>query len=256
MQAYGDAFARIYNRKWGDWARRNAPKLREFFDATPLSTRGPRSLLDLCCGTGQLSLHFLEFNYRVTGIDLSPGMLEHARANCAAYIVAGAARFLQGDAAQFTLDEPVQFAVSTFDALNHLPDLAALRSCLECVHRCLLPGGVFIFDLNTPLGLNGWATLNVEENPDLTLITSGLYDERGGKAWTRICGYVRAEDGRYDRFEETVYNTAFALSEITALLNSTGWGHWHYARIDQLALALDKPEYEKRIFIVAEKGEG
>ncbi len=253
MQAYGDAFARVYNRRWSDWARRAAPKIQEYYESTSFGRQGNSSLLDLCCGAGQMSLHFLDQGYRVTGVDLSPGMLEHARANCALHIIAGQARFLQGDAANFTLETPVSLTVSTFDALNHLPDLAALRSCFASVERAVLPGGMFIFDLNTRLGLNRWASLNLEENADMTLITSGLVEQSAGKAWTRICGYIRADDGRYDRFEETVYNTAFDLSEVASLLQQTGWQRWHFARLSDLSAALDDPEQEARVFIIASK---
>lgn len=253
MQAYGDAFARVYNRRWSDWARRAAPLIREYYEAAFPRRNSQRSLLDLCCGTGQMSLHFLEHDYHVTGLDLSPGMLEHARANCAPFIVTAQARFLQGDAAHFHLEPPVHLAVSTFDALNHLPDRAALHSCFDSVHRAVLPGGVFIFDLNTRVGLQRWASLNLEENAEMTLITSGLYDGSGGKAWTRICGYLRAEDGRYDRFEETVYNTAFDLEDVASLLRQAGWQRWHFARLAELGVALEAPEQEPRVFIVAVK---
>ena len=100
-----------------------------------------RRLLDVCCGTGQLAVHFLDRGYRVTGLDLSDEMLTYARQNAASYVESGRARFLAGDAADFALSEQFGLAVSTFDALNHLPDKTRLRACFECVNRTLAPGG-------------------------------------------------------------------------------------------------------------------
>ena len=256
MQAYGASFAPIYNLRWGDFAHRVAPALREYYESTPqgkTARQGVPSLLDLCCGAGHLAGHFLEQGYLVTGIDLSPAMLEQARQNNADYIVAGQARFIQGDAASYVLDQPVDLALSTFDALNHLADLPALRGCFASTFRALKPGGVFIFDLNTRLGLLRWAAISLQETPDLTLITSGLYDEQSGKAYSRISGFVRGEDGRYERFEETVYETAFDLAAVKSSLLAAGFARVHFARLSNLVEPLPDPETEGRAFIIASK---
>ncbi|NIN99288.1 MAG: methyltransferase domain-containing protein, partial [Anaerolineae bacterium] len=95
--------------------------------------------LDVCCGTGQLAIYFLERGYKVVGIDLSENMLRYAQESAAQYIGRGQARFLQADAADFTLDERFGLVVSTFDSLNHLPDENALRSCFQSVYAVLVP---------------------------------------------------------------------------------------------------------------------
>jgi ubiquinone/menaquinone biosynthesis C-methylase UbiE len=118
----------VYNKRWTAFAYRVAPVLVEFYASTPVG-QANRSILDLCCGTGQLALYFLERGYRVTGIDLSEHMLQYARENASSYVEEGQARFVQADAADFDMDEPVGLAVSTFDALNHLPGPEALQSC-------------------------------------------------------------------------------------------------------------------------------
>ncbi|MFF8943823.1 class I SAM-dependent methyltransferase [Streptomyces sp. NPDC014864] len=56
----------------------------------------PCDVLDLGCGTGSMSLLAAEQGHRVTGIDLSPAMVERARAKLADRDAA----FLVGDAAQ------------------------------------------------------------------------------------------------------------------------------------------------------------
>lgn len=58
---------------------------------------GPLDVLDVGCGTGSLSLLAAEAGHRVTGVDLSPQMVERARAKLAASGLTG--RFLVGDAA-------------------------------------------------------------------------------------------------------------------------------------------------------------
>ena len=169
MQAYGRAFAQVYNQRWIHFARGVAPRIREFYERTPCGSENA-SLLDLCCGTGQLAVHFLEHGYRVTGVDLSEHMLHYARQNAAQYLESGQARFVQADAAQFSLDERFGLAVSTFDALNHLPGTDALRSCFRSVYPLLVPGGTFVFDLNTRAGLlEQWTGINVQDTKEAAL---------------------------------------------------------------------------------------
>ncbi len=177
MQAYGETFAHVYNLRWARFAREVAPRIESFYLGTHLGGQ-ESSLLDVCCGTGQLAAHFLERGFRVTGIDLSKAMLAHARRNNAAQVEAGRARFVRADAACFTVEGRFGLAVSTFDALNHLPDEQALAGCFRSVHAAVLPRGMFVFDLTTESGLrrkrNGVSVINDEE---AIVVKRGVYIE-------------------------------------------------------------------------------
>ena len=250
MQAYGEAFAQVYNLLWASFARDIAPRILDFYAATEIAS-SQQTLLDLCCGTGQLALYFLERGYQVTGIDLSEPMLNCARANASMFVQAGQARFLQGDASSYTLDAPVGLAVSSFDALNHLPSLDALRDCFACTYAATLPGGTFIFDLNTRTGLQRWNNINVTETADSMVITRGIYDG-SERAYTRISGFVRIDDqNRYTRFDELIYNTVYDLAAVGELLLQTGWQKVSFAHGSDLSASVPEPEREGRIFVIA-----
>jgi len=253
MQAYSSSFARVYNLRWSDFSRHVAPRIQGYYESAGLGQRN-RRLLDLCCGTGQLAVYFLERGYGVIGLDLSDEMLQYARQNAEPYIEQGSARFVQGDAADFYLSERFGLAVSTFDALNHLPDKDSLRACFRCVKRVLVPDGTFVFDLNTRAGLrSGWNGIAVQDTEEATIINRGLYDADSDKAWVKISGYLRVEDGLYERFEQVAYNTAFDLAWVQAVLLEDGWQSVHLARITDLATPLVEPEAEHRVFFVARR---
>ncbi|MEU8586377.1 class I SAM-dependent methyltransferase [Streptomyces sp. NPDC048664] len=94
----------------------------------------PGDLLDLGCGTGSLSLLASERGHRVTGVDLSPNMLERARAKLAGCD----AVFLLGDAASPPVGERLFDTVLVRHVLWALPDPArALRHW----RGLLRPGG-------------------------------------------------------------------------------------------------------------------
>ncbi len=250
-QGYNASFARIYDRRWSAFASQVAPRLRAFYEEQP-AREAARALLDVGCGAGHLAAHFLQAGYTVTGLDLSPAMLEHAGARCAVYVASGHARFVEADAANFTLDDRYGLVVSTFDMLNHLPDLAALRGAFDSVQRALAPGGLFIFDLNTALGLaERWTGIGVEDSEELFLLNRGIYLPAERRAYTTITGFVRNEQGSYDRFSQIVYNTVFDAADVLAALREAGWPDAYPAALDRLDTPLSEPEAALRLFFVA-----
>ncbi len=252
MQAYSENFARVYNTEWIGFVRQVAPFVLDYYKDTPAG-KDRRPVLDLCCGTGQLARHFLEREYRVVGIDLSDPMLRYARENNIDYIVSEQAEFIQADAADFSLDETFGLVVSTYDALNHLPDVDALSGCFRSVYQALEEGGYFIFDLNTESGLRRWGGVQITDREGVYLIIRGFIEMESQKAWTQITGFARIEGDTYTRFDETVYNTLFDIQHVIDLLYEAGFQDVHPARVQSLAEPLESPESEGRVFFVASK---
>jgi len=251
MQAYNQTFARVYNIKWSGFSKHVAPLIHDFYASTSIG-QDNKSVLDLCCGAGHLVCHFLEKGYQVVGLDLSEYMLHYARENTSKYVESGRAKFIQGNASDFKLDEHFGLVVSTFDALNHLENEQALKSCFECVYK--VSEGFFIFDLNTRNGLKRWNSIQVDENSeDALIITRGIYDGKSDKAWTRITGFIQASDGLYERFEETAFNSVFDLARVKSILLDIGWKNVYFAQIQDLKTPIMEPEKEGRVFIVASK---
>ncbi len=104
-------------------------------------------LLDVCCGTGTVSDMLANDGYEVTGFDISPGMIEKARAKDSKAPIKP--RYEVGDARTFELGEKFEAAFSFFDSLNYIADLEGFRQAIAQVAKHLEPGSLFIFDLNT-----------------------------------------------------------------------------------------------------------
>jgi SAM-dependent methyltransferase len=252
MPGYGRVFAKVYNLLWNDFADRIAPRIYDFYLRTESGPAG-QPVLDLCCGTGRLSRFFLERDIPVVGLDLSEHMVAYARENNLEYVVAQQAEFIQGDAADFNLAQKFGLVVSTYDALNHLPDAEALQGCFRCVSDVLLEGGHFIFDLNTHAGLQHWNGVMVRPGDEVYLINRGMYDERTIKAWTKITGFVRTDKGLFERFDETVYNTVFEMDAVRDWLLAAGFREVYFATDGDLHTAIENPEAQKRVFFVTRK---
>lgn len=101
-------------------------------------------LLDVACGTGLSFIPLLENGWQVTGCDLSPAMLELARAK-----VGDRAELLVAD--MRTLPRLGQFDLiwSVNAPFNHLLTEGELREALESMARNLAPRGLVVFDVNT-----------------------------------------------------------------------------------------------------------
>ncbi|MFJ8545561.1 class I SAM-dependent methyltransferase [Streptomyces sp. NPDC093586] len=117
-------------RAWAD-------RLRSWLPARP------GDVLDLGCGTGSLSLLAAEQGHRVTGVDLSPAMVELARAKLAGHDAA----FLVGDAGEPPVGGRRFDAVLVRHVLWTLPDpgrvLAHWRGLLRPGGRLVLVEGVW-----------------------------------------------------------------------------------------------------------------
>jgi SAM-dependent methyltransferase len=239
--------------RWGGFAENVAPRLMELYEATPVG-KTDRTILDVCCGTGQLALHFLNAGYTVVGLDSSEPMLHYARQNTWSFVEAGKARFIQGDAGRFTLDGSFGLAAATFDALNHLENEQQLKGCFASIFPLLVVGGLFVFDLNTAVGLRRWNNISIDDSTEeVQVISRAYYDEEERRGWARLTGFLRRPDGLYESFDEKVFNTVFDLSRVQNMLYETGWQTIRFARIEDLKTPLAEPENEGRVFIVAGK---
>jgi demethylmenaquinone methyltransferase/2-methoxy-6-polyprenyl-1,4-benzoquinol methylase len=112
------------------WRRRTAQQL-----APRLAAADARAL-DLCCGTGDLTLALARVGRaRVVGVDFVAGMLHRAKRKAAA---SRQIAFVEGDALQ------LPFAEATFDAVTAafgFRNLASYEHGLEEIRRILKPGG-------------------------------------------------------------------------------------------------------------------
>ena len=250
MQAYGKAFARVYNALWGAFTDAVAPKIEQLFDSVQNELGLSKSLVDLCCGTGNLAQYFLERGYLVRGIDLSPHMIEYAVRRNHSYVDAGKASFTIGDAANFSCTQKVSYVTCLYDALNHLASLEAITSCIRRAFDTINRNGVFLFDINTKKSLLEWNLTTVQEDDEVYLATKGIYEPPMDRAYTQVSGFFRNDDGTYERFSETVYNLALTVAQILSMTKEAGFQSTYCASAENLTLPVADPESIKRVFFV------
>jgi SAM-dependent methyltransferase len=102
-----------------------------------------RSILDLACGAGTLTIQLARLAARVTAIDVSEPMLGAARKLCGGLVNV---EFVRADYRVFCLNERFDVVVCACDSLNYLTDPAELVRVFRCVSQHLNPHGLFVFD--------------------------------------------------------------------------------------------------------------
>ena len=110
--------------------------------------------LDLACGTGDIAWLAAQGGARVTGLDITPRMIELARAKAPAGGAPpgfGRAAFVVGDMGVLPFPDASFDVVTTGYGLRNVPDLAG---AVGEIARVLRPHGVFLsLDFNRPVPL-------------------------------------------------------------------------------------------------------
>lgn len=101
------------------------------------------SVLDVACGTGLLLEQFENAGYQTYGVDLSEGMVTHARGRLRKSFV------MHGDYHRLTLNAKVAMIVSFFNSFAYCLEIPDLSQVLTHLQGFLKPGGVIIFDIHT-----------------------------------------------------------------------------------------------------------
>ena len=256
MEAYSE-FARVYdlfmdNIPYEEWCDYLAMLLKQHGVADGL-------VLELGCGTGNMTEALKRRGYDMIGIDNSEEMLAEAiEKNSESYADPACELkpilYLCQDMREFELYGTVRAVVSVCDSMNYILEPEELLQVFRLVNNYLDPEGVFIFDLNTRYKYEkilGEQTIG-ETREDHCFIWDNYYDEE-----TRINEYVlnlfiQGVDGRYDRYEEFHYQRAYELEEIRRLIEASGL-RWEGA-YDAFTMEPVREDSERIYIIAREQG--
>jgi ubiquinone/menaquinone biosynthesis C-methylase UbiE len=138
-----DRFARYYDDDYRDYEA-------DIDAILELASEQSGAVVELGCGTGRIVLPLAQMGAPVTGIDLSPALLDVARKKLAAAGVSSA-RLIEGDLRHSLLPAGAfAFAVCTSNTLMHLITPEDQQRVLEEAYRMLAPGGLLFVDLFNP----------------------------------------------------------------------------------------------------------
>ncbi len=179
----------------------------------------PQTLLDVACGSGNLTVPLADAGIEMIGVDLSADMLALAQAKRPDVL------FLQQDMRAIELDRTVSGAVCGLDSINHLRRTADVAAVFEGMYQAIEPNGLFVFDVNTPykhrqvLGDNAF----VFEQDSFVCVWQNRLIERTIEVDMWLDFFVEGADGRYDRLSDHVRERAYSETTLRRLLNDAGF---------------------------------
>ncbi|MEM6271607.1 MAG: class I SAM-dependent methyltransferase [Bacteroidota bacterium] len=118
----------------------------EFYRARCREAGGP--VLELCCGTGRLTVPLAQAGIPITGVDVSAEMLACARAKGERAGVQ--LPLVQGDVRALDLNQRFSLVILPFNSLQHFFALEDVEGIFGSVRQHLSPGGTFVLDLLHP----------------------------------------------------------------------------------------------------------
>jgi SAM-dependent methyltransferase len=179
-------------------------------------------LLDLACGTGTLSRYFADLDYDVIGVDISTEMLSEAMKNPHKKV-----QYLCQDMTELDLFGTIDCCICVLDGINHLPGKKAVKEAFSRVSLFMNKGGVFVFDVNTLYKHEEILSGNtfIYELEGLYCVWENSACDNGRINMTlNMFSQNNKNRENWERHTENLSETAYNLSEITQMLEETGFG--------------------------------
>ncbi len=246
MDAY-TSFAAVYdtfmdNIPYAKWAEYLIGLLKEYGISDGL-------VLDLGCGTGNMTELLAKSGYDMIGVDNAEEMLEIAmeKRTASGYDIL----YLLQDMREFELYGTVRAIVSICDSVNYITEEEDLLTVFRLANNYLDPKGIFIFDFNTVYKYRevlGNQTI-AEDREDCSFIWDNYYYEEEEINEYELSLFIREKDSDlYRKYQETHFQKAYDLDTVKRLVEQSGLEY--IAAYD--AFTKDAPtDRSERIYVVA-----
>lgn len=244
-----EQFAYLYDElmqdaPYNEWVRFVNEKLQKYqFDG--------KKLLDLACGTGELSVRFAKEGFSVTGVDLSSDMLAVAQAK--AQEEGLPIPFFEQDMTNLEGHEQFDIIGIFCDSLNYLKSDEDVIHTFSSAYQHLKDDGLFLFDVHSTYKISQVfinQTFAFAED-HLSYIWNSFAGELPDSVEHELSFFVLDEQtGKYDRYDELHYQRTYPVQQYSDWLAEAGFELLEVcADFDNI----EPEEQSERIFFIARK---
>ncbi|MFJ7746252.1 class I SAM-dependent DNA methyltransferase [Peribacillus sp. NPDC097295] len=210
-----------------------------------------RKVLDLACGTGEITVELAQHGFDVSGVDLSDEMLMVANEKAAKQGLS--IPFFQQDMAELEGLGLYDCVTIFCDSLNYLREEADVLKTFTRVHDHLEEGGLFIFDVHSIYKMEEIFQNNTfaVSDEEVSYIWDSFPGEEPYSVEHDLSFFVRDDQsGLYDRFDELHYQRTYSIQQYKDWLQLAG-----FETLEILADLEETPPVEEteRILFVARK---
>ncbi|MTH52497.1 methyltransferase domain-containing protein [Bacillus mangrovi] len=212
---------------------------------------GVHQVLDLACGTGEITVLLQEKGYQMSGADLSGEMLSLA-------IQKSGERkmeipFFQQDMRELEgHEESFDAVLINCDSLNYLLEEKDVKKTFTSVHQVLRSGGLLLFDVHSVYKMEHVlaGSTFADAGEDVSLIWQCFNGERPLSVEHELTFFVKKEDGSYSRMDEFHQQRTYPPEELLLWAEEAGFERLEYFTDFKPGLLLDEAE---RLFFAFRK---
>lgn len=195
------------------------------------------SVLELCCGTGRITIPLAKAGVEVTGLDFTESMLSVARQK--AMLDSVDVTWILGDIREFHLGRVFDLILIPFNSLQNIYSTADVQKVFSRVKAHLKPGGYFIFSVFNPsleyiVDCSRSPRIYRKKLPDgreLTISESCVYDSAHQ---VNCFTWLHKFSGSDEEFPQRLDMRCFYPLEMDALLHYNGWQVIHkFGKFDE-----------------------
>lgn len=245
MKSYNE-FARVYDELMNDIDYNKWFNYIE--DIFKFNNKKPLNILEMACGTGNLTKFLCENRYDITCFDMSSEMLTIAYEKLRGY---KNVKILNQDMTEFNLNKKFDVVISICDSINYITNDDDLTSVFNNVYNHLNDDGIFIFDINSYFKLSQVIGNNtfIHDEEDIFYTWQNYFDEDEKISEFYLTFFIK-ENENYSRIEEEHFERAYKIDEIIEKLNEAGFKNINYYN----AFTFDEPnDKSERINFVVKK---
>lgn len=223
MDSY-EEFASLYDRLMDDFDyERWYQYIEEIFN----KYRRPNNILEMACGTGNISHYLAKAGYNLTAFDLSEEMLSIAYNKLIKF---DNIKLFQQDMRDFNIGEKFDTVIATCDSINYITNSRDLLNSFKNVYNHLNEEGLFIFDINSYYKLKSIIGNNtfIEDREDVFYIWQNSYDDRDDICEFYLTFFKSENENNFKRIDEVHYEKAYKIEQIIDLLKKAGFKNVDY----------------------------
>lgn len=207
-----------------------------------------RSILDIACGTGNLTLELARLGYEVSGLDIASEMLAVAREKAARSDLQ--VTWIRQDMCRPYPVAPVDAVTCFYGVLSYLLSPEDLRRCFAAVRDALAPGGVFAFDLYSEEKMRAIFSGSTAEDYGEFFFSTMSTPREDGVIDHHVTFFLDAGNGLYRREDEHHRFRLHSLAEIRQILEEAGLP---VAAVEPLHPRIDAPALRDVSLVLARK---
>lgn len=182
----------------------------------------PKTILELACGTGNITNRLGKKGYDIVGVDLSNEMLMFAKDK--AYDLGLDIKYLKQDMRELEVNKEFDSVICLCDGFNYILDEGELLNIFKKVCSILSNKGLFIFDISSYYKLAEILGNNVygENFDDVSYLWHNYFDKESSICELDLTIFKR-ENELFRRHREYHLQRGYRKEELQALLKGAGF---------------------------------